>query len=232
QKTPPFLPRTLPHGDAGVTFGAGDGNIKAQGLAFNDTHTLSSNWLNEFRFGWSQGKFFMTPIDYGQNLAEKVGIPGINLNEVTSGFSQLVFENGGMRNLGSNGNQPLITNQNDFQIFDNITRVSGRHTMKAGGSLTLRSREILNADLIVGQFRFNQNLTSNCAGITSGCTLVPNTGNDFASFLLGTATTEDRRLFDASTYTEKRPEIGAYFQDDIRLTSKLTLNAGLRWDLF
>jgi Carboxypeptidase regulatory-like domain len=232
EKTHRFLPATLPHGDAGVTFGAGDGNIKAQGLAFNDTHTLSSNWLNEFRFGWSQVKFFMTPIDYGQNLAEKVGIPGINLNEVTSGFSQLVFENGGMRNLGSNGNQPLITNQNDFQIFDNITRVSGRHTMKAGGSLTLRSREILNADLIVGQFRFNQNLTSNCAGITSGCTLVPNTGNDFASFLLGTATTEDRRLFDASTYTEKRPEIGAYFQDDIRLTSKLTLNAGLRWDLF
>ena len=54
----------MPHGDAGVTFGAGDGNIKAQGLAINDTHTISSNWLNEFRFGWSSIKFFMTPIDY------------------------------------------------------------------------------------------------------------------------------------------------------------------------
>ena len=43
----------------GFTFGAGDGNIKAQGLAFNDTHTLEPNLLNEFRFGWSSIKFFM-----------------------------------------------------------------------------------------------------------------------------------------------------------------------------
>src|SRR5262249_55605801 len=49
EKTHRVLPATLPHGDAGNTFGAGDGNIKAQGLAFNDTHTFSSNWLNEFR---------------------------------------------------------------------------------------------------------------------------------------------------------------------------------------
>ena len=40
EKTHRVQPATLPHGDAGFTFGAGDGNIKAQGLAFNDTHTL------------------------------------------------------------------------------------------------------------------------------------------------------------------------------------------------
>src|SRR5262249_16944852 len=61
EKTHRVLPATLPHGDAGFTFGAGDGNIKAQGLAFNDTHTFSSNWLNEMRVGWSSIKFFMTP---------------------------------------------------------------------------------------------------------------------------------------------------------------------------
>jgi Carboxypeptidase regulatory-like domain len=232
EKTHRFLPATLPHGDAGVTFGAGDGNIKAQGLAFNDTHTMSSSWLNEFRFGWSQVKFFMTSIDYGQNLAEKVGIPGVNLNEVTSAMSQIIFNNGGARNLGANGNQPLITNQNDFQFFDNVTHVRGRHTMKAGGSLTLRSREILNADTIVGQFFFDQNNTSSCAGIPTGCTAAANTGFDVASFLLGYANRKNRALFDAGTYTEKRPEVAAYVQDDIRLTPRLTLNAGLRWDLF
>ena len=40
QKTHRLQPATLPHGDAGATFGAGEGNIKAQSLAFNDTHTL------------------------------------------------------------------------------------------------------------------------------------------------------------------------------------------------
>jgi hypothetical protein len=232
EKTHRLLPATLPHGDAGQTFGAGDGNIKAQGFAFNDTHILGPTWLNEFRFGWSSIKFLNTSIDYGQNLASQVGIPGVNLNQVTSAFSQIVFQNNGARNMGANGNQPLITNQNDFQLFDNVTKTMGKHTLKAGGSLTLRSREILNADLIVGQFGFNNNLTSNCAGIPSGCTLIAGTGFDVASFLLGYASIKDRRLFDSNTYTEKRPEFGAYLQDDFRATSRLTINAGLRWDVF
>jgi hypothetical protein len=232
EKTHRNLPATLPHGDAGVTFGAGDGNIKAQGLAFNDTHTFNAGWLNEFRFGWSSVKFFMTPIDYLQNPAKAVGIPGINLNDVTSAMTQIQFQDGGARHLGSNGNQPLITNQNDFQVFDNVTRVLGRQTLKAGGSLTLRSREILNADSIVGQFFFSAGQTSNCAGITGSCTLNASTGFDVASFLLGTAIRNNRALFNAGTYTEQRPEIAGYVQDDFRVTNKLTVNAGLRWDLF
>jgi len=232
EKTHRVLPATLPHGDAGFTFGAGEGYIKAQGFAFNDTQTFSSNLLNEFRVGWSSIKFFMTSIDYGTNPAQAVGIPGINLGETTSAMSQIMFNNGGMRNLGANANQPLITNQNDIQIFDNVTRVAGKHTVKAGGSYTHRSREILNADTIVGRFDFNQNLTSSCAGITSGCTAAANTGFDFASFLLGYASNASRTLFDPGTYTELRPEFAAYMQDDIRLTSRLTVNAGLRWDMY
>jgi Carboxypeptidase regulatory-like domain len=230
EKTHRFLPATLPHGDAGFTFGAGDGNIKGQSVAFNDTHSFSNSTLNEFRFGWNSIKFLLTPIDYLQNPAAGVGLPGINLNDSTSGMTQMNFQN--IRNLGQNGNQPLITNQNDFQVFDSITRVSGKHTMKLGGSVTLRSREILNADTIVGQFVFDNNPTSNCGGITSGCTVNSATGFDVASFLLGYASQKNRNLFDAQTYTEKRPEYALYVQDDIRASSKLTLNLGLRWDLF
>ncbi len=233
EKTHRVLPATLPHGDAGFTFGAGDGNIKAQGFALNDTHTFSSSWLNEFRFGWSSIKFFMTPIDYQQNLAKAVGIPGVNLGtDTTSAFSQIMFANGGMRNLGANANQPLITNQNDFQIFDNVTRVAGKHTLKAGGSYTHRSREILNADTIVGRFDFNQNLTSSCGGVTGTCTPLANTGFDVASFLLGYASNASRTLFNDGTYTELRPEFASYFQDDFRVTGRLTVNAGLRWDMY
>ena len=232
EKTHRILPATLPHGDAGFTFGAGEGDIKAQGFAFNDTQTFSSNLLNEFRVGWSSIKFFMTSIDYGTNPAQAVGIPGINLGPTTSALSQIMFNNGGMRNLGANANQPLITNQNDIQIFDNVTKVAGKHTVKAGGSYTHRSREILNADTIVGRFDFNQNLTSSCAGITSGCTAAANTGFDVASFLLGYASNASRTLFDPGTYTELRPEFAAYVQDDIRVTSRLTVNAGLRWDMY
>jgi hypothetical protein len=230
QKTHRLQPATLPHGDSGTTFGAGDGNVKAQGLAFNDTHTFSSRWLNEFRFGWTYIKFFMTPIDYKTNPASAVGIPGINLNEATSAMTQLNFQN--IRNLGANSNQPLITNQNDFAFFDNVTWLKGKHTVRAGGSVTFRSREILNADTIVGNFGFNNNQTSNCAGQAAGCTINSSTGFDVASFLLGITSGKSRNLFDAKTYTEKRPEYGLYIQDDFRPTSHLTLNFGVRWDVY
>ena len=230
QKTHRLQPATLEHGDAGATFGAGDGNIKGQSLAFNDTHTLGTRWLNEFRFGWSSIKFLMTPIDYRTNPADAVGLPGINLNEVTSAMTQMTFQN--IRNLGANSNQPLITNQNDFQIFDNVTWSPGRHTLKMGGSLTLRSREILNADTIVGNFSFNNNMTSNCAGRPAGCTVNSGTGFDVASFMLGLVNQKSRNMFDAGTYTEKRPEIAVYVQDDFRLSHRLTLNMGLRWDVY
>jgi Carboxypeptidase regulatory-like domain len=230
QKTHRIQPATLPHGDAGATFGAGDGNIKGQSLAFNDTQTFSNRWLNEFRFGWSSIKFFMTPIDYGTNPATAVGLPGINLNESTSAMTQLTFQN--IRNLGANSNQPLITNQNDFQFFDNVTWNRDKHTVKIGGSFTPRSREILNADTIVGQFGFNNNMTSNCAGQGAGCTVNSATGFDVASFMLGLTSAKNRNLFDAGTYTEKRPEISTYIQDDYRVSRKLTLNLGLRWDVY
>jgi hypothetical protein len=152
-------------------------------------------------------------------------------------MSQIVFTTTtgggvGSRNLGSGGNQPLITNQNDFQVFDNVTWLKGKHTLKSGGSLTLRSREILNADTIVGNFSFNNNMTSNCAGAGPGCSVNSATGFDVASFMLGLVNAKNRALFDAGTYTEKRPEFSLYLQDDFRASSKLTLNLGLRWDVY
>ena len=134
-------------------------------------------------------KFLNTSIDYGTNPADAVGLPGINLNQSTSAMSQLTFQN--IRNLGANGNQPLITNQNDFQIFDNVTWLKGKHTVKSGGSLTLRSREILNADSIIGVFNFNNNMTSNCAGQPAGCAVNTATGFDVASFMLGLVNTKN-----------------------------------------
>ncbi len=230
QKVHRLQPASLPHGDAGATFGAGDGKITAQGLAFNDTHTIRPTLLNEFRFGWTSIKFFQLPIDYGTNPALAVGLPGVNINNATSAMSQMTFQN--IRNLGANGNQPLITNQNDFQIFDNVTWVKGKHTLKSGGSITLRSREILNADTITGVFNFNNNMTSNCAGQPAGCSVNGSTGFDVASFMLGLVNTKARNYFDEDTYRETRPEYALYAQDDFRMTNRLTLNLGVRWDVY
>jgi hypothetical protein len=231
ERTERFLPASLPHGDAGFTFGAGTGLVRAQGLAINDTHSFSPHLLNEFRFGFSRFAIKVTSIDAGQNLGSKVGIPGTNISDTASAGPQIQFPNNEIRNLGHNGNQPLLTFLDTFQYFDNVTWVRGRHTLKAGANYTRRRRNVFNIDSIVGQFQFTANLTSNCAGIASGCSTNAATGFPIASMLLGYPSAENRQYF-RGVIGERRPEFGSYVQDDFRLNARLTLNLGLRYDLF
>jgi hypothetical protein len=232
ERTERFLPATLPNGDAGFTFGAGTGLNRSQSLAINDTHTFSPHLLNEFRFGFSRFGIKVSSIDAGTNLAEKVGIPGVHISDTTTAMTQITFPNSEIRNLGANGNQPLLTFLDTFQYFDNVTYIAGSHTLKMGFSYTRRRRNVFNVDNIVGTFQFNSNLTSNCAGVTTpGCLINANSGFGPASFLLGYSN-QATRTYMLGTVGERRPEYGAYFQDDFRVSSRLTLNAGLRYDVF
>ena len=231
ERTDRFLPATLPHGDGNFTFGAGTGLIRAQSLALNDTHTFSPRWLNEIRFGFSRIAFKVTSIDAGTNLASKVGIPGINITDTATAMTQIQFNPQDIRNLGANNNQPLLTFLDTFQWFDNLTHTRGRHTLKMGASLTRRRRNVFNVDSVVGTYIFESGLTSNCAGSTVTCSPSSSTGFSFASFLLGYPTTINRQLMQG-TFGERKPEYGAYVQDDFRVSNKLTLNVGLRYDLF
>jgi hypothetical protein len=231
ERTERFLPATLPDGDAGFTFGAGTGLVHAQSVALNDTHTFTPHLLNEFRAGFSRFNINVLSIDAGTNLAQKVGIPGIAVSDTTSAMSQITFANKEFRDLGANGNQPLITALDTFQYFDNVTYIAGRHTIKGGFNLTRRRRNVFNVDNITGTFQFKSDLTSNCVGIATGCKIDPNTGFAGASFLLGYSNSETRTYM-LGTVGERRPEYGAYIQDDFRVSSRLTLNLGLRYDVF
>lgn len=212
ERTHRFLPATLPHGDSGTTFGAGTGLIRAQSLALNDTHTFSPNWLNEARLGFSRISFKVTSIDAGTNLAAAVGIPGVNITDTATAMSPIQFSPGDIRNLGANSNQPLLTFLDTYQYFDNVTWTHGQHTTKMGASLTRRRRNVFNVDNVVGNFTFNQNLTSNCAGSAVTCSTISGTGFTFASFYLGYASSVTRGLMQG-TVGERRPEYGAYNRD-------------------
>ena len=235
QKVHRLQPATLEHGDAGATFGAGDGNITAQGAGVQRHAHLWQQLAERVPVRLVADRI-RDDVDRPRiEPRARDGHPGHQHYPAVSAMSQLTFQN--IRNLGANSNQPLITNQNDFQIFDNVTWIKGKHTLKSGGSITFRSREILNADNPVGQFQFNNNQTSNCAGQPSTCVLNSTTGFDVASFLLGYTFQKIRNLSglaagEWATYKETRPEFSLYVQDDWRATQKLTLNLGLRWDVY
>ena len=201
-------------------------------MAFNDTHTFGSGWLNEFRFGWSSIEFLMTPIDYGQNLAEKMGIPGVNLNQSTSAMSQITFNQGGSRNLGSNGNQPLITNQNDFQIFDNVTWIKGRHLIKAGGSLDIALPRDPERRPHRRKFPVQPGSDLELRGAHDGLHAQRVDRIRRCELPARLRRSQGPAAVRCIDDTEKRPEWAAYVQDDFRLSQKLTLNLGLRWDMF
>ena len=96
EKSYRLLPGALPdHGDAGSNVAgvgsAGIGNIKAWSLALNDTHSFSDKLINEFRLGWNSIEINAEPIDYRSNTAQAMGVPGINLSEVSSSMMMVSF---------------------------------------------------------------------------------------------------------------------------------------------
>jgi hypothetical protein len=222
------IPPALPNGDGGTT-GAGTYDVDAQSVAVNDTHTFGSRWLNELRVGWSTIDLGFVRYGFGQNTAEQLGIPGINLDPRTSGMVNIVFATPDMRPVGSGGTG--TANTSAFQVTDSVTHVRGPHTLKAGASWIKRKRVVYFSDNPLGLFGHSPNVTSSCAGAIGACTADPNSGFSFASFVLGAPTVFNRSLI-ADQYTERRPEWSAYVQDDFRVSGRLTLNLGLRWDLF
>ncbi len=231
ERSEQFLPASLPHGDAGATTGNGNGLIRTQSLALNDTHTISPRWLNEFRFGLNRWGLVFSPIDFGANLADKVGLPGVNISDTTSAMSQIVFSPADVRGLGSGGNAPELNYFTTFQWLDNMTWTRGKNSLKFGVNIIRRRKNKINPDNSVGNFSFGSQLTSNCGGIGSGCTINPNTGFSVASFVLGYPTSVSRALL-LGIAGERKWEYGAYVQDDYRVTRRLTLNLGLRYEYF
>lgn len=141
ERSEQFLPPSLPHGDAGATTGNGSGLIRTQSLALNDTHTFSPRWLNEFRFGLNRWGLIFSPIDFGTNLATKLGLPGVNISDTTSAMAQIVFSPGDVRGLGSGGNAPELNYFTTFQWLDNVTYTRGKNSLKVGANIIRRRKQ-------------------------------------------------------------------------------------------
>ena len=199
--------------------GGVNGPQRGQQLGAGYTRTISPSLLNEFRFAWMRYSNDILPSTFGTDLDTQLGIPGINTGQNSSGLAWICPA--GFNCLGGDGGYPVKITQNSFQFSEDLTVVRGRHNLKLGYSLMLRRLDIYQPMWPRGDFNFDTLVTSqNGAG-----------GNAAASVLLGYPSLMQRDILDHFMLL-RNLETSAFAQDDFRVTKRLTLNLGLRWELF
>lgn len=193
---------------------------KIAGASF--VHTFSPTIVNEFRFGftrvrWNNG----VPSDptglFGYTGDSKVGIPFGTQKYV--GFTGQSISNG-VSYLGTNAN-PQVFTDNTFNYYDNLTWQRGKHYLSIGGQATRYQQNYINAGNVgfLGQFSYNGQFTGPAGGNGWGA----------ADFVLGLIS--NVQLASPLGFVGNRQwRTAGYFQDDYKITSRLTLNLGIRYE--
>jgi hypothetical protein len=202
-----------------------DGNTSNLGenFAFSETHFFNPNLSNEFRFGYTYGHFLFLQPNYNVDLSPTLGLGGIPFG---AGYPQngglAYFSVAGVSQFGSPQSYPANERQNVYQILDNVTKIVGNHSLKAGFNLQSIRSATLEPCCSKGSFSYTGLYTSNLAASFTGYGVADFLADQNNSSSIGNeVATNDVRWYRA-----------AYFEDDWRLNTRLTLNLGLRYDYF
>ncbi len=209
---------------------AGSSNVHNYSLASGVTKTFSQTLLGDFRFGYFQYNPLTQKPDVGVPAMTNFGIPNANLTSQaleTSGLGEFDFDGTGSSigdGLGvARCNCPLIERERAFQWVGNITKIVGNHQFKFGADFRYaRNLRVPSDSNRAGVYQFNHGSTSD-AGVG---------GLDFATFLLGDVTNFSRYYSQTLDAAERQHRMFWYAQDTFRATPKLTLNYGLRWEVY
>ena len=221
----------------GPSFGNYAGNSQAlnQSLAAGWTHTFSPTLINEFRFGYMRYHVFDVPNGYGTDPATQAGIPGLNLDKTyTSGMPFFSINDPTTSSrlgyaLGVNQcNCPLTQTETQYQFVDNATKIIGKHNFKFGADIRYAENLRVPSDNHrAGELQFNGNDTGSVPTVGAGTT----PGLGLATFLLGDVSGFNRYVSTSTNAQERQKRMFWYGQDEWRVTPKLTVTLGLRWEM-
>ncbi len=196
----------------------------SRSAALSWTHILTPRFVNELRLGFNTASIRVEEFDANQNLAAQFGIPGVPFSPGFGGLPFLNIED--LVYFGSPTYEPTIEGQDVFQIRDSLTWVKGRHSLKFGVELK-PIVDIAYTEPVepMGSFGFNGNATRDPNNLS-------NTGLGTADFLLGLAYDQSENTAIDSIVRDyfRQPGYFTYVQDDFKVTRKLTLNMGLRYE--
>ncbi len=213
-------------GFAGTSQGANDSVAAGVDVALNDK-LVTDVRLGYFRYNINTFKF-----DSGTNTATALGLPGLNQGDFfTSGSPEFAFADNYISGSYGAGlstercNCPLREHEDQFQLANNWTRTIGNHSVKFGADLRYaRNLRVPSDQNRAGQLNFTQGPTSNNANTSTGLGL--------ASFVLGDVATFNRYASTTTNAKEFQKRDFFYVQDTWRASNKLTVNYGLRYELY
>jgi len=221
QNTYAVTPSLFGHPLGGPPTLAGTTLARSQNAGIGHVYQFTPTLINEIRIGLNRQTTSLTQEDYGQNLSQQFGIPGVNGSPQTSGLSTLNIA--GMFSLGGSILTPLRVASTAWTFSDRVIWMRGRHTFRFGFD---NQYELGSTGYLVfgrGNYTFLNLTTSTQVG--------PPGGNAFASFLVGAPFQVLRDAFPPGMAGLISSRNGFYTQDDFKITSKLTMNLGARYDI-
>jgi hypothetical protein len=204
------------------------GNAYGQNASNNDVvgwdHFFTNNTINQARMGFSRYNTVDFANSFGIEENNNLGLPNGNIGglPITSGIAQFNIS-GGWSSTGDPGWPPngLGRLANIYEWVDTVSMVHGRHTLKFGGSFERVQTSVRNA----------QNDPRGIIDFGGGYTGGGTQGSALADLLVGGPNAVDRDLFPSIPATRVN-YWGLYAQDDLRVNPHLTLNLGLRYDVY
>jgi hypothetical protein len=226
----------LPDGSGNITQGAlGFQKSRGYQAVGNYLHVFSQRIINESRVGYTRRSIDRRALLLDSPASQSLGLPGIPQNAAFQNELP-TFTIAGLQQLGPSTNTDSLFNTDVIQVFDSVGWQHARHSMKFGVDFRLERLNVLQPPSPTGIFNFaapfsnSRGAPNTVAGNNTGTLLAGQTGNALASFLLGQVSNFSIDL--QQDVIHPRARILEFFaQDDFKASSRLTVNAGLRYTL-
>ena len=227
-------------GTASIGYGLNTFTENSTSWAVSHTITLGHSMVNSFRLGYLHATTIQGAPPASSSDIANLGLTGIftTLPSYAAGFPEVTFQN--FSSFGSPGNVPTTSDIPMWEFSDSLSMVRGKHTIGVGFDYrTWVQKRDLSTNFL-GQYTYNNTtiLQNSQGGTCSTASGLCGTGNAVADFLLGyygSASTFQPGPFSSPGVAGNLNQyhfkyFAPYVQDEWKVTNRLTLNLGLRWD--